>query len=474
MTFVRLQSNIRDAETFHYMKNPSPFFMSHRHHRKSFSPISIAVISVLFLQACSMSAPIPAPAPSPTPKPNPSTPITKESQKQLDDSDSSKEAIQKLVDANNQFAFEFFANIKDQERGNIFFSPYSISTALAMTAEGARGATAEEIQKVFHLPADDTERRSAIAAIYNRINTKDAKYQLNTANALWAQKDYSIQNDYLETVEKYYGGRATNLDFAGAAETARLTINQWVEDQTNDKIKNLFEEGTLDELTRLVLVNAVYFKGTWDTPFDKANTKDEDFTSAEGQTVKAPMMAYTDGENNFNYGETEDLQLLEMRYEGKKLSMLVLLPKNNDISALEKSLTTENLKSWKEQMTYRKVNIFLPKFKTETKYNLNDNLMEMGMPLAFQPPTPTSGADFTGMTKERELYIGVVVHQAFVEVNEEGTEAAAATGIGMRATSAEMPKPPVEFKADHPFIFLIQEMESGNILFMGRVMNPGA
>lgn len=409
-------------------------------------------IVALFLQSCTMP-----------------TNVTSNDRDTKQDIDQTEEREQ-IVNANNQFAFDFFANLKEEDEGNIFFSPYSISTAVAMASEGARGETAREIEKVFHLPSDEKNRREAIMATYDRINTKEAKYQLSTANALWIQKDYEILDDYLQTVKKYYDGHATNVDFHEKPEEARQMINKWVEDKTNQKIKSLFPEGSLDSLTRLVLTNAVYFKGKWENPFPKELTIDQDFKVNATETVKTPMMALSGTEARFNYGEANDLQILEMEYEGKKLSMLILLPKDQDLGVLEKSLSLENLKTWKNSMSTKQVTVFIPKFTFDTKYSLNENLKAMGVPLAFQEPTATSGADFTGITKEKELYIGMVVHQAFVEVNEEGTEAAAATGMTLRQNIAS--SQPILFKADHPFIFLIQEKETGNILFMGRVMDP--
>jgi len=389
----------------------------------------------------------------------------KQSVPRADDSGATSEGIISVVKASNQFALDFYFNIKDDEKGNIFYSPYSISTALAMTYEGARGKTADEIQSVFHFPKDDATRRSSVAAIYNGLNKKDAKYRLRTANALWVQKDYRLLNGYIDTIEKYYLGKATNVDFAGATEHARQTINNWVEDKTENKIKDLFPQGSLNSLTRLVLTNAIYFKGIWVKQFSKSETRDEDFRVSKGQTVKVPMMRRTDAKAKFNYAETEDLQILEMLYEGGDLSMLVLLPRGDDLKPLEDSLTLKNLNEWKNELKEQRVDVYMPKFTFKSKYFLNENLKEMGMPLAFTPR-----ADFSGIAGDRDLFIQLVVHQAFVDVNEEGTEAAAATGVSVGLVSVG---PPILiFRADHPFIFIIQEKETGNILFLGRVINP--
>lgn len=388
-----------------------------------------------------------------------------------DDAGATPDGISKVVNANNQFALDFYSNLKGKEKSNLFFSPYSISTALAMTYEGARGQTAKEMQSVFHFSEDHTIRRSSFAAVYNQMNKKDAKYKLHTANALWAQKDYHLLNEYIETVEKYYGGKATNEDFRAAAEEARKTINHWVEEKTNNKIKDLFPKDSLDKLTRLVLTNAIYFKGDWVKQFDKGKTKDEDFKVSRDKKIKVPMMRRTDNEAIFNYGETDELQMLEMLYEGEELSMIILLPKDMNLGFLEKSLTVGKLNHWKNLLRKQRVDVYMPKFTFKIKYTLNENLKGMGMVSAFTSPERPSGANFSGINGKKDLFIQLVVHQAFVDVNEEGTEAAAATGVAVGITSLPPKRVPV-FRADHPFIFLIQEKETGNILFMGRVVNP--
>jgi len=385
-----------------------------------------------------------------------------------EESSGGSSGVANVVEANNQFAFEYYSHLKNRETGNIFFSPFSISSALVMTYEGAREQTAKEMQSVLHFPADDNLRRTEYLKIFNELNKKDKKYELNIANALWAQKDYQFLSDYIDTVEKYYGGKTNNLDFVKDPEGSRVTINDWVEKQTKDKIKDLIPQGVINDMTRLVLTNAIYFKGEWVKQFDKENTTDEDFRINENDSVKVPMMQRTDEEAEFNYAENKDLQILEMPYSGEDLSMLILLPKNDDLAKVENSLSTENLAQWKKDLKKQRVEVFVPKFKFETKYLMTEDLKAMGMPTAFG-----LGADFSGMDGKKDLFISAVIHQAFVEVNEEGTEAAAATGVVMMlgALPGEETKIPV-FRADHPFIFLIQEKNSGNILFVGRVVNP--
>ena len=378
------------------------------------------------------------------------------------------EEERQVVKANNAFAYDLYGKYKSEE-GNIFFSPYSIETALAMTYEGAIGKTAEEMLAVLHFPGDENIRRTGFQGIYNGINKENKSYKLSTANALWAQKDYSLRADYFSTTDKYYGGKVTNLDFVSDTENSRQTINRWVEEQTNNKIKDLIPTGGVNAMTRLVLTNAIYFKGNWLIQFNKNNTKERDFRVSPERTVKAKMMNLAGEKAVFNYGETEKLQILELPYDRRELSMIILLPRDDDIRSLEQHLKDESLASLKNSMEERQIDVFLPGFKFETKYYMAKTLSEMGMPTAF-----SGDADFSGMTGKKDLSISEVIHQAYVEVNEEGTEAAAATAVIMKLSAVmDPPKIPV-FNADHPFIFMIQEKASGNILFMGRVSDPTA
>ncbi|MEA2097746.1 MAG: serpin family protein [Patescibacteria group bacterium] len=373
-----------------------------------------------------------------------------------------------VVGANNQFAFDLYSEYKS-EKGNIFFSPYSISTALTMTYEGAKGKTAEEMQAVLRIPKNDELRRSGFAEIYNQINQENKEYKLSTANALWAQKDYQFLKEYINNVEKYYGGKTTNLDFIRETEKSRVIINDWVEDQTNDKIKNLISRGTVNISTRLVLTNAIYFKGTWVLQFDKKDTKDENFKTDSGQTVKVPMMKLISDDAEFNYAMADKVQILELPYDGEDLSMLLILPEEDNLKRLEKLISAKKLSEWRGAFEKQRVDIYIPKFKFETKYFMVETLKEMGMSDAFV----RGHADFSGMDGTRDLYISDVIHQAFVEVNEEGTEAAAATTAVILSTwGAKRESAIPVFRADHPFIFIIQQRETGNILFMGRVSNP--
>ncbi|HUS79073.1 MAG TPA: serpin family protein [Patescibacteria group bacterium] len=375
----------------------------------------------------------------------------------LDDSMVTPESLGAAVDASNIFAFDLYARYSAGE-DNLFYSPYSISTALSMTYEGARGQTAEEMRSVFHWDEDDLARRSGAARVFNLLNAGDRPYTLQTANALWMQVGYPFKEDYVTVIKDSYGGEANSIDFAKLTKAVE-TINGWIEERTNDKIKDMFDESSLRD-ARLVLTNAIYFKGDWATQFDAEQTRNGVFHVALDSTVEVDMMRLWD--EDFNYTENAEAQVLELPYSGGDLSMIIVLPKGNDIHEVEDTLTAAKLREWLSDLRPTAMDVNLPKFKLETKYDMGEDLAAMGMPTAF-----TGGADFSGMS-DSGLFISKVIHQAYVDVNEEGTEAAAATGVVM-LESAPMT---TLFNADHPFTFLIQNRETGLILFMGRVMDP--
>ncbi|MEM3026902.1 MAG: serpin family protein, partial [Thermoproteota archaeon] len=342
------------------------------------------------------------------------------------DAGSTPQGIQGVVRANNQFAFKLYSELIKTESGNIFYSPYSVFSALAMTYEGARGETADEMKTVFSFPESNMLRPN-FAAIYNRINEAAKEYELRTGNALWVQKDFPFLEDYLKTVEDYYGGKAAILDFINEAEKSRETINTFIEEQTNHKIKDLIPPGVLDEYTRLVLTNAIYFKGDWKIAFNESLTSEEDFWVEPNRAVKVQMMHMRPNETiRFNYADTGDVQIIELPYKGENVSMIIMLPK--DFEAFESSLTPEKLDEYKAEMKEDKLDeICLPKFELETKYFMQQTLSALGMPTAF-----SGKADFSGMTGGRDLFISEVIHQAYVKVDEKGTEAAAATAVIMK------------------------------------------
>ncbi|MDN7012148.1 serpin family protein [Methanoculleus sp. FWC-SCC3] len=374
---------------------------------------------------------------------------------------------------NNRFAADLYRHLASDPGSagkNIFFSPYSISSALAITYEGARGTTADEIGSVLHLPQNETLRRAGFAGLDAVLNSGDENYSLRTANALWAEETCPFLPGYIDTAARWYGANVTNLDFVNDSEASRQTINRWVEEKTEDRIRDLLPAGSIDSMTRLVITNAIYFKGTWVKQFDPAETTEEEFRVAPGETVRVPMMHRTDEDAIYGYAETGTLQALRMPYahaDGTELSMLVLLPREDNLTAAEEALDAETLVDLRKTLADQRVRVVFPKFTLETTYSLPQVLAAMGMPTAF-----SDAADFSGMDGTEDLFISDVVHKAFVDVNEEGTEAAAATGVVMNLASAPMEDRTPVFRADHPFVFLIVEEDSGTILFAGRVANP--
>ena len=372
-----------------------------------------------------------------------------------------------IVRGDNQFAVDLYAQLDREQSGkDLFFSPTSISVALAMTAAGARGPTQVEMADVLHLGADLARAHAHYHQLLEQWNAVGEKraYQLRVANRLWGQKGYPVLPEFLTLTRQQYGAEMLLVDFA-QAEAARGEINRWVEQQTNDKIKDLIPPGSLNAMTRLVLTNAVYFKGDWVQPFNKQTTRDEDFAVSAQVKVKVPLMHQ---KAKVGYAEEETFQALELPYAGRELSMVVLLPKKVDgLPELEKALTVDKLAALMSKLHVREVNAYLPKFKLETAYELNPTLEAMGMKRAF-----TRAADFSGISSAEALYISAVVHKAYVDVNEEGTEAAAATGVVMKAGAMRLPQPIPVFRADHPFLFVIRDTKAGSILFMGRLTNP--
>jgi serpin B len=363
----------------------------------------------------------------------------------------------------NAFTFDLYGKLREKD-GNLFCSPASISTALAMTYAGARGQTADEMARALHFSLDPDRLHPAFAALLHDLHAdpKTTSYQLHVANALWAQKGHAFLPAYTRLVRDNYGAGLEEVDFAGATEEARRTINAWVEKQTRDKIKELFRPGVIKPDARLVLTNAIYFKGDWKAPFKKERTHDGPFHLTGGGMATVPLMEQT---ARFGYYEGEVSQVLELPYAGKDLSMVVFLPKKADgLAELERRLTAESVSAAVAKLRPEEVQVTLPRFKVTSEFSLNETLEALGVKQAFG-----SQADFSGMDGERDLYLSAVVHKAYVDVNEEGTEAAAATGAVISKLS--LPVGPV-FRADHPFVFLIRDRRSGSILFLGRITNP--
>ncbi len=373
--------------------------------------------------------------------------------------------IEALVNGNTAFALDLYGHLREA-RGNLFLSPYSISTALGMTYAGAKGGTGKQMSEVLHFAMEQEQLHSTFGHLEAQLNAVRDKssIELNIANALWAEREYRFLERFLELVRGNYQAECRYADFKTASEAAREEINAWVEHQTNEKIKDLIQRGVLDSLTRLVLVNAIYFKGMWASQFEEGATKEAAFWVAPDAPVDVPMMSQ---EEEFKYMENGDVRMLELPYVGDDLSMIILLPTKIDgLADLEVLLTMENLNAWLVRLQKRRLTVYLPRFRVTSQFSLKRTLASMGMADAFNPRV----ADFSGIDGTKNLSISAVVHKAFVDVNEEGTEAAGATGVVVGVTA--IPAPPLVFRADHPFVFLIRDNGSGSILFLGRLADP--
>ncbi len=376
--------------------------------------------------------------------------------------------MNELVNSSNEFSFEMYRQLVDGSE-NVFFSPYSIMIALGMAYEGARGMTAEEIQNVIELPEDNEARRAMVRSLQSQLNPGGASYELSTANAYWLRQGADLNDEYQNTIENDYLAGGQELNFGGDPTGSADTINSWVEGETNGKIKDLIAPSLINSLTYLILTNAIYFKADWKWQFDGTATMERDFHMTDGTSNIVETMNMCDEKIVMNYGENDDIQMLQLPYKDEELSMYILLPKQNDLSSLESVLTADYLTDLKSDMYGEWVDVYLPSFKFELKYSLNQYLIEMGMPTAF-----SGDADFSGISGA-DLYISDVIHQSFVEVNEEGTEASAATSIVVDPGSSPLNNEetePIEFRADHPFIFLIEHKATGQILFIGKVEDP--
>lgn len=369
--------------------------------------------------------------------------------------------------SNNIFAWKLYHQLVADKDSNIFFSPFSISSALTMTWAGAKGKTADEMADVLHLQseADTVHRKYRKLFESMREREEEADYELIVANALWGQEGTDFRDEFMTTVQKFYYAAFNEVNYKTDAEGARKRINQWVAEKTRDKIEELIPSGVLDGLTRLVLTNAVYFKAPWQNTFSEELTRDRTFTQLDGQDVEVPMMHQTE---SFGYTEAEECKVLEIPYDNNDFTMVIILPRNPDgLPALEKELSHEDFGKLLNEAARTRVKVAIPKFKTTSRFQLAKTLQDLGMHAAFAPRT----ADFSAISRDEEdLFLQDVLHKSYIDVDEKGTEAAAATGVVMRTTAAH-PEDPEEFTADHPFLFLIRDQHSDNILFMGRVVN---
>jgi len=377
------------------------------------------------------------------------------------------ESLAKVVHANNRFAIEFYRDLNAREKGkNIFVSPYSISTALAMAFEGSNGNTRKQMAGVFHFDMPNAERQTGFAALLEKTASGAGKhYKLSVANALWGQKDYHFEPAFTHDIDKFYGGGFNIVDFPGDAPATIHKINTWVEDKTAGKIVDLIHPDDINELTRLVITNAIYFKGDWALQFRKTATKEEPFHLGGGKTVQVPMMNQT---GHFRFVRENGLAAIELPYVDNDLSMITILP-DGDISKKGEDISLEKIQRLRADLSSHEVDVALPRFKFDTRYLVGSNLSAMGMPDAFIEGL----ADFSAITGKKDLYITSVIHQAMIDVNEQGSEAAAATAVVMGTKSMRIEHPET-FRADRPFLFMIIHNATDSILFIGRVSNPPA
>jgi len=402
----------------------------------------------------------------------PVTGVVIQSDKQRETSPNVKEAdLATLVEGNSAFGFDLYQALREED-DNLFFSPYSISLALAMTYAGARGETAQQMRDTlqFTLPQDQLHPAFNSLDIELSQRGEGAKgkdgegFRLNIVNAIWGQEGYKFLSEFLDVLAENYGAGLRPLDFANAPEESRITINNWVSDQTEGRIEDLIPQGLIDALTRLVLTNAIYFNAAWQHPFNEDMTEDGPFYLLDGGDVIVPMMKQAE---SFSYAESDGYQAIELPYDGRELSMVILLPRAGQFEAFEDSLDAQRVDAILKDLEPRRVALTMPKFEFKSSFSLKEALAAMGMPVAF-----SGGADFSGMTGNRDLFIADVIHKAFVSVDEAGTEAAAATAVVMELTA--LPGTPVEVTLDRPFVFLIHDIETGAILFVGRTVAPSA
>ena len=379
---------------------------------------------------------------------------------------STPEGIAEVVTANNQFAIAMYQQINgqpDQADKNVFFSPYSLSTVMAILYAAAEGETKAQIQKTFHYPAPAILNPNS-AALYNQFNKPNPDYKLATVNDLWMQQGLTLNKSYADTVQHYYSGQVTALDFEGSPDPARQTINKKIADKTKQLIPELLPKGSIKSDTAVVLTNAIYFKGDWTLPFTAERTSAQPFYNAIGRASTVQMM---EQQSYFSYYENKHIQVVQLPYKGDDLSMLVVLPKLNHKLAMQqlaKSLNATKIKQWSAGLVRQEVDLQLPKFKLDARYQMKTLLADMGMPKAFN-----NGAEFNLYADGPPIKLDEVYHQAVVTVDEKGTEAAAATAIVGMYTGMSYP---AEFKADHPFMFMIKDNKTGAILFLGQVNKP--
>ncbi len=372
------------------------------------------------------------------------------------------EELAAVAAGDTAFAVDLYKHMAAAGEGNLFLSPASISTALAMTRGGARGATAEEMDSTLHFSLPQDRLHPAYAALDASLRPADAPWQLSVANRLWGQVGLDFEQPFLDLTREHYGAELASVNFS-ASEPARQEINAWVSEKTHERIPELIPQGAIDGSTTLVLTNAIHFLANWMEAFDPANTSEQPFTKADGKELPVPLMH---AELPARWHSDDALSVLALPYDGDRLELLVVLPAAHDgLPALESSLSPETLGAWDRLARRGKVKVWLPRFEQRSSMELSGALRAMGMPSAFG-----GGADFTGMVASGGLFISAVLHEAWLRVDEVGTEAAAATAVVM-TRSARAPQVPT-FRADHPFLYFIRDRETGTVLFMGRMVQP--
>jgi len=370
---------------------------------------------------------------------------------------------QSVARANNTFAFDLYKKLRNSGE-NLFFSPYSISSALAMTYSGASGVTREQMSGVLGFPDDNLVHVRGYQGLQDHLDTLSGDdLKLHMANALWCQQDYDFREDFLDISRRHFATAIRQVNFKQHYQQVRKQINQWVENQTEEKIRDLIDPGVLNPMTRMVLVNAIYFNGKWEYPFSEKKTREDFFHPTPQKKEKAPFMNQS---VRLPYAENKLFKAVEIPYAKGSMSMLILLPgRHEDLSKLESRINGDFYEALTDSLDKEEVDLSIPRFTLKAKYQLNAPLQQMGMSSAFG-----GNADFSGMTGNKDLYISDIVHQSYVQVHEKGTEAAAATGVVMQKTAIVERK---SFIADHPFIFMIRDQQTQAILFMGKLSHPG-
>ncbi|CAH1782229.1 unnamed protein product [Owenia fusiformis] len=374
--------------------------------------------------------------------------------------------MKKLGTANNEFALNLYSKINEDEKGNIFFGPLSISTALAMVHLAAGGNTSSQIEKVMRFESVGANFKEIFQDLNTRLYNRNNNYTLTSANRLFGDQQFSIRDQFLTDADNFYNAGMELVDFKNAAENARVHINDWVKNHTEGKIMDLMPKGSIDASTILVLANALYFKGKWTMPFDPTDTASSMFyTSGNDVGTKMDFM-YQKAEFPLLENAGLNVKVLELPYDGDDLSMFIVLPnERTGLTALENAITIDALETLTDPTNFttsEDIKVWLPKFEIAQSFDLVSTLSAMGMKDLFS----SRDADLSGIHSGANLYMSALHHKAFVTINEEGTEAAAATGGGISLTSVQDPK---EFKADHPFMFFIREKSTGSIVFLGRV-----